>query len=236
MKLKYITFTGADDYTNAAEMLALSQIFPQVEWGILLSPGRASAKKGTSRFPSHQWLHETGLMSHHTNANFAGHLCGQYVRDLLAGNIKEIGERRDDFAIFSRYQINFHGDPIGGSNNLELITLLLQRTFSLIFQMDGTNESVFHYLRSRGIQLFPLFDQSHGEGTLPTTWPDLVDGLCGFAGGLGPDNLEEELKKLEDHVGDREIWCDMETRIRNDQDQFDLDLVKRCIDIAAPYF
>jgi hypothetical protein len=112
--------------------------------------------------------------------------------------------------------------------------------YPFIFQMDGVNDHHYMWLQEnldKNTSLLPLFDRSHGEGVLPKDWAEPIDNvLCGYAGGLGPENLEKQLQVLSDRVGDREIWIDMETRVRNEHDEFDLDLVKKCIDIAAPYF
>jgi len=56
--------------------------------------------------------------------------------------------------------------------------------------------------------------------------------LCGYAGGLNPDNIEQELIKIEAVVGDAEIWIDMESGIRNKKDELDLEKCERVLAIA----
>ena len=59
--------------------------------------------------------------------------------------------------------------------------------------------------------------------------------LHGYAGGLGPDNIESELQRIAAAAGDAPFWIDMETRVRSDNDeQFDLNKVRRCLEITAP--
>ena len=53
-------------------------------------------------------------------------------------------------------------------------------------------------------------------------------------------NLEVELKRIEKVVDsiykNTRIWIDMETKVRSDDDrQFDLEKVRRCLEIAAPF-
>ena len=61
----------------------------------------------------------------------------------------------------------------------------------------------------------------------------ILGGLGAYAGGLGPDNLEEELKRIEEVAGDRTIWIDMETKVRSDGDRiFESDLRARPLDRA----
>jgi hypothetical protein len=70
---------------------------------------------------------------------------------------------------------------------------------------------------------------------LAKEWPKpLEDVLCGYAGGLGPDNIEAQLELISKAVGNREIWVDMETHVRSNDDQrFDLDKVEKVLEICA---
>jgi predicted component of viral defense system (DUF524 family) len=45
---------------------------------------------------------------------------------------------------------------------------------------------------------------------------------------LGPENLAEQLKAIEDVVGDRDVWIDMESRIRTN-DKLDLDKAEQVL-------
>jgi phosphoribosylanthranilate isomerase len=38
---------------------------------------------------------------------------------------------------------------------------------------------------------------------------------CGYAGGIGPDNIREQIIKVNQIVGDVDTWIDMETLIRS---------------------
>lgn len=80
-----------------------------------------------------------------------------------------------------------------------------------------------------------LFDGSGGLGKSPETWTaPLLDKLCGYAGGLGPNNLMTELDKIKNQVQecggliDFHTWIDMESKIRTD-DKFDL---AKVVDVA----
>lgn len=49
-KLKLVTLTGADDKTDLAQLRALSDRYPFVEWALLVGP-----LPGTQRNPSQAW-------------------------------------------------------------------------------------------------------------------------------------------------------------------------------------
>ena len=107
------------------------------------------------------------------------------------------------------------------------------RAKKLFFRFDvPTNLSTFSIATEMGINASGLFDTSHGSGTLPNTWPDVESypkGKFGYSGGLGPDNMSEALPAIAEAAGDRDIWIDMEGKIRT-HGNIDLDKIRRVID------
>ena len=53
----------------------------------------------------------------------------------------------------------------------------------------------------------------------------------GYAGGIGPDNVEGKLRTLLEHPTEDKFWIDMETRVRTDE-WFDLDKVEQVLNIC----
>jgi hypothetical protein len=94
-----------------------------------------------------------------------------------------------------------------------------------------------------GIEVVPLFDASHGAGVSPNAWPaaryrDAEDRLLyhGYAGGLGPENIADELGKIAAAAGDARVWIDMETRVRTDDlAALDLGKVRSVLKAAAAF-
>ena len=72
---------------------------------------------------------------------------------------------------------------------------------------------------------------------MPREWPAAEPDLrCGYAGGLGPVTLADQLARLHDLVKGETVWIDMEKRVRSDDNvTLDLARVRRCLEIAAPY-
>lgn len=230
MKISTITFTGADDRTDQSVMQAISDEFPRVEWGILFSRGN----RGMSRYPKLSWLAE--LIKTHPGIHLSAHLCGQYVRDLLAGDFGQFD--MDWSSSFKRIQVNFHGIKVDDTQAEAFLGGLASydQTHEWILQMDGVNENIYWAAKAQAIRVFPLFDLSGGDGVTPDTWPTPTADFCGYAGGLGPHNLEEQLKKIEGIVdSDDPIWIDFETWVRNDKDEFCFDRIRQCLEIARPY-
>lgn len=69
-----------------------------------------------------------------------------------------------------------------------------------------------------------LFDASGGNGISPDEWIAPLSGIsCGYAGSIGPDNVANELTKIRSVAGGISFWIDMEGKLRNSEDWFDLD-------------
>jgi hypothetical protein len=49
---------------------------------------------------------------------------------------------------------------------------------------------------------------------------------CGYAGGIGPDSIGADLTRIAEAVGEGVIWIDMEGRVRDEADRFDLNRVE----------
>lgn len=245
-----VTITGPDDSIKPADLIPLTEEFPFVEWGILVSAGNV----GSPRFPSMKWMaemrelqEEGGPLNH---AHVSLHLCGRWVRKLLLG-IVEIPT--NDLPCHDRMQLNFHAentpcDPEG------LCSALWQRFHprEFIFQIDGNGgnahlDSLWDWMDkvNRRMSAVALFDVSGGAGILPREWPkpiwlksDSQYAYHGYAGGLGPDNLAEQIPLILEAAGPNcpHIWIDMETKVRSGDDrQFDLSKVRKCLEIAQSY-
>lgn len=240
--IKTVTITGADNTIDPSDLVKLSQDFPFVEWGILLSRKRM----GESRYPSFTWmvdLHSCTEM--YPFLKLSCHLCGAYVREFIKGDVafveREIGA--DKWNMFQRVQLNFHG--IKHEHAEVLYALIRKSGKEFIFQHDDVNQQIAFDAARRSHNVSILFDKSGGAGILPDKWPELLPDIkCGYAGGLGPDNLKSQIELIEGIVGDTSIWIDMETKVRSftagvqtnvTKDIFDLDKVRQCLEIAKPF-
>ncbi|OGW72575.1 MAG: hypothetical protein A3J72_03120 [Nitrospirae bacterium RIFCSPHIGHO2_02_FULL_40_19] len=232
--VRVVTVTGADDSIRPEELISIAKDYPFVEFGILLS----KKQQGNKRFPSRNWWEELYILWRKNKLALSGHLCGEWVRKLCLGIpsfFEEFGYTRK---MFSRFQLNFHAEhhPVDDKKLSDLI-----RQYHcykpIIFQMDGVNEKIFYSLDARWeITAFPLFDQSGGNGLLPGEWPKQPPNqYCGYAGGLSPDNLQQEMERIS-KVAPGPIWIDAETLLRSEDDKvFNLEKVRRFLEAAKPW-
>lgn len=243
-KIDRVTITGPDDSISPEDLLPLAQEFPFVEWGILAS---ASSSGKCNRFPSFAWIENLRRLP--LTMNLSLHLCGRWVRDLLIGRMSFEGNIATHF---QRVQLNFHAENTECKPDAFRAVIQEFGPRQFIFQIDGNggNKHLDALLDSAdkigfSVDAVPLFDVSGGAGILPGTWPkpqwmadDKAHCYHGYAGGLGPENLAEQIPLILEAAGPNcpRIWIDMETRVRSTDDrQFDLEKVRRCLEIARPY-
>jgi hypothetical protein len=254
LKLAHITLTGADDTTSIDDLLEISRTYPLVEWGILLS----SKSMGNGRYPNAEWIKD---LSHATydnifgprkgRAKFAAHLCGPTMRSFMKTStvaddtwtqIHGISEQRFN-SLFSRAQINFNAirEKFTDKNLIDMLEGWYETADgNLITQHNDNNTGVWKPLQAYEMENGALkahqilHDASGGLGHLPDSWQKPIAGvLNGYAGGISPDNVIATLEDLETIVGEGFTWIDMESSLRDDQDRFCIDTVKRTLDIAC---
>lgn len=244
MKLDRVTITGPDDSIRPEDLIPVTKEFPFVEWGILYS----ASSMGSRRFPKAEWLWDLRAVARREHLPLSLHLCGRYVRQILLGQTPQDVWTFID--VFDRVQLNFHAErnecnPRACAEALKAFSDHGQREF--IFQLDGERGN--QHLERIGefcdgeFRAFGLFDISGGAGILPDQWPaprymldDTTPDYHGYAGGLGPDNLAEQIPLIGAAAGDCRIWIDMETKVRSEDDrQFDLAKVRRCLELAKPF-
>lgn len=233
MKLIGLTITGADDSVDPETLADISREFPFVEWAILVG-----SNYGSPRFPSTQWLDAFMATAKVYKMNVALHVCGRWLKSLVCGRM-EVPAHLTDYP--QRIQLNFHGQPHNGYLMDFISALTLWQNKKVIFQIDDRDGTQW-FARVNGhhpnVNTFPLFDMSHGAGVLPEKWPMSYPTMReqGYAGGLGPDNLAEELPKIAAAAGLVPFWVDMETRVRTPNNQrLDLGAVVEVLTIVQPF-
>jgi len=223
--LTHITLTGVDDHTNLAELANLSERFPLVEWGFLYSPKRQGHG---GRYPSVATL-LNAFRTLPDTVRIALHVCGAGVPNLLANEAEVTGLVEAVAARGGRVQLNFSQSR--GGINLDALSTLLDRYPSLkvITQHNDANEGVWKRLCGHA-NYVALFDSSGGRGVERSAWPAPLHGIhCGYAGGLGPDNLAMELTRIRAAASGHPHWIDMEGKLRTEDDTFDLQRAEACL-------
>jgi phosphoribosylanthranilate isomerase len=200
-KPPFITVTGADERTDLAALAKLD-----AEIGLLYT----ETPEGRNRYPRWDWIREASLEIRRASL----HICGRGARaKLMDGKLAVSG--------FQRIQVN----GLLECAEVEQLCLLYPR-HTIVTQFHYDNR---HLLVVCAPNHALLIDGSGGRGKSPDTWnrPTTTKHV-GFAGGLGPDNILEEIPKIQSiaHPG---WWVDMEGKLRVN-DWFSVERAAECID------
>lgn len=233
MKIKTATITGADNNTNIRDMLQISNQYPFVEWGILFSPKRI----GEERYPDINWINKLSRNFSYDKIHLSAHLCGGYTREMLLGksDLIDVPDMKDFLSLCGRMQLNFNSQKSKVDEKKFFGLLKGVIGGRIIFQYNLSNVRICINAMEELTNISFLYDSSGGRGIIKEKWQKPFMGFfTGYAGGLSPDNLKEELKKIEGVVGDREIWIDTETHVRTNG-ILDMNKVKLFLEIASKY-
>ncbi len=228
--LDRVSLTGPDDQTKLEDLGALSAKYPFVEWALLYVPHN----EGAARNPRQAWreaFFDAGLPGFS-----AVHLCGSLAFDQLLS-----AQLPGDVLRADRLQLNINARKREFSDEqvLEVYQRALELGPELILQYHADSADVVQrFLRTLGpadrSRVHVLLDESRGLGKAPEhwRWPEELGRsiFCGFAGGLGPDNIEPVLLQLEQH-GLR-YWPDMESGLRTNN-EFDIAKAERVLQACA---
>lgn len=202
----FITFTGADDSVDVADMVVLARDYP-VEYGISLHPEKTNALRFPGLDFQRRILSEPELF-------LSAHLCGDYAKWINQGEDPDFGI---SLSGYKRAQINLEMGSIPDVPTLS--NWGVRRGLTIIAQTKDSET----FPDAQGVEW--LYDVSEGSGVTPDAWPKAKPGIMvGFAGRIGPSNVAAILKSLPPHAP---FWIDMASGVRNAEGQFDLGLCRK---------
>jgi len=231
MIIDFVTFTGIDDNTSIGKLEAFTLEHPNVEWGVLLAP-----KTNRPRFPTVQWIDD--LASSDVGEKMSGHLCGEYAGLAAQGQWQQLSNIYPPWT-FSHFQLNLwkHTEVFSEAVFLEGLSKSKFLNDTIILQVNGKHDyfADFDYTNSP-FTIRLLYDKSGGQGVLTESYPvQHSKHFSAYAGGFGPANIVEELKKLANVVGDGHTAIDLETKLRNSDDAFDLEACRQVYEACRVY-
>ena len=184
----------------------------------------------------------------------AAHLCGPALNQVLRGDISFVQELAAKG--FGRVQLNataINGADVGDPASTSAIVreaLPLVPEVEWILQRNDETLPLWSPLFDdppRGATIATLFDASAGLGIAPEglAFPAIDHRLrCGFAGGIGVENLSAVLDNLRESAAGETVWVDMETSLRRatageqeggggGEDVFAMERAEQCVDITT---
>ena len=204
-QLTGITITGADASLPFSWYQAMSQRFPWLEWGVLLS-SQAGEKP---IYPPLGWVQHWTHKAHHAKMQASLHLCGRFMRSAVQSELAPGVTML--FGLVRRVQLNMKpGEYV--PHRIAQFARGLPTGTGVVLQHRGPWED--RILATEGA-VKHLFDKSGGRGREAVDeWPPPPEGVeVGYAGGIGPEVIGRALTWLEKYPEAR-VWLDMEGRMR----------------------
>ena len=212
-----ISLTGADDQVNPADLVALHADYPEVEFGILIYAGR----EGRPRYPTRAWIDR--FLELAPALPKALHVCGDSIPVLLEGD-------HDLLALaghFGRVQLNVRQMVPGLADRINAFGASYNGI--VISQHHAAVENLWREINLPRYQM--LMDGSAGTGTLPAQWdPPPTGYVCGFAGGLTPENIAIQFPLIRAAAGDATYWIDLECGLRSSDNCFEMSRVRSFVE------
>lgn len=242
--LKGVTITGADDRVEISDLVQLGEEFAWVEWGIVLHPNKLGKEP---RYPSEGWLRElcarvdrdrNGAHIIDNPLCISAHLCGRWARRTCRGEWLFHAIYPELVPAFSRWQLNIAPYARMLDDVASFAAAMPQLPRQFIIQVG----ELFYVSFARQVRALQkdaaiLWDRSGGRGIFDDKWPLIeADIPQGYAGGLTPDNIAEQLERLAGLRGEvlPPIWIDIETGVRTNN-VFDLAKVRAVLEITKPW-
>ncbi len=222
-----VTFTGADPSCSVNALLGLLEDAPGLELALLYSETR----QGSGRYPPARWIRETAATIEQCigPGRVALHVCGRARFRFLEG--EPVDAELGDLDRFARIQLNGKLTR----EHVEAVETMMREhpERQLIVQCEHSAD-LRAALPPFGSALQVLFDASGGRGIPRASWPrPLLGHLCGYAGGLGPDNLARELPRIALAADGAPYWVDMEGKLRDGQDRFRVQQARAVLQVLA---
>lgn len=176
----------------------------------------------------------------------AGHLCGAYVPQVLSGDASFVKKLRD--LGFGRVQINAtSANGVDTSRLAECVaglraSMLAVPDVQFIVQRNDESKPLWEPLsKDAPPNMSMLYDASCGKGVaadwfyadrdeaaLVTAPPPHETIPVGYAGGMGPANIENVLPSLALTTGATLVWVDMESSLRDIVGGKDIFSIDKC--------
>lgn len=221
------TLTGADNNTEVSDLELIWAQHKNVEFALLHSPTTIDRP----RYPCRDKIVE--MLDFAESLRFALHLCGGSV-------LKAYNDADDNLSSYldilneteSRCQLNF---KIRSNRDMKMhragIESLINRYPRIRFIVQDNNENaefVSNVLDELCLDV--LQDRSGGRGITPSDWeaPKAKANAYGFAGGLSPNKIVDELVKIK-ATGASNFWVDLESGLRSQKDERNTFDISKCV-------
>ena len=228
MNIEKITCSDMREYNEIDDIINLGKRYPMAEFAIQAHPSKFSAY-----MPRYIWFNTLMHAARVNNVNLAMHVNAEWRTEICRGNIPYEIKRMWDMRrnngkpLVGRVQVNINGgkDSFRFWANKVADIIRAYPDIEFIFQYTQKQNTRLEKLDKTGATFSMLFDASGGQGKLPKKWraPVMDNHKMGYSGGLSPENIAENLDKINLVVpANTNIWIDAEGKLKDpDTKQFD---------------
>jgi len=247
MNIVKVSMVGANENLSVRDVVDFLRAYPMAEIGVGVSQGKGA--RGTPRYDYvMSLLHEynakyisgkTGTIALHINGNGKDGEKGwpaMVARGVVPCDLARMMYFPGMSVQLNHFGYNFVPEKASDlAGHIDLWYCIAPRSRLILSHCAKTADYIDAFrravsMRSNGLLKWDiLYDASFGGGKVAAQYaPPLYPGIRqGYAGGLGPDNIEGELEKIRAAQIDQnaEIWIDAEGKLQN-RDKKTLDLSK----------
>lgn len=228
MKLETITCSDMREYNEIDDIIDLGKRYPMAEFAIQAHPS-----KFLGWMPRYIWFDTLAHAARVNDIKLAMHVNAEWRAEISRGNIPYEIKRMWDWRrnngkpVIGRVQVNINGGKDSFRFYADKVADIIRAypDIEFIFQYTPRQRRRLKKLDSTGAEFSMLFDASGGRGISPKAWraPVMENHKMGYSGGMGPDNVAENLSKINLVVpANRNIWIDAEGQLKDpDTKQFD---------------
>lgn len=241
MKVDRVTLTGIDNSIKISSLLSLQTIYSRPE--LVIEFGMLFSKSNTSpRYQTTELLESIIVKDTYKKLYLSAHLCGKFSEEVLNGNDDLVSKLSP---IFKRLQINFNFTKNKKFDLLSFYSLVDKYPHNrFILQYNESNKSIiediinstYNQIVSNNIQF--LYDSSGGRGVIQegSFTPPIDNFYTGYSGGFNPNNTNRVVAQLTYGIKEeRRVWIDMETGIRDENDNFSISKCEKVLEILNQF-
>lgn len=245
MKIKIITCSGPNEKVNTSEVLSLLSDYSIAEIGV-----QSSGIKCSYGTPRYNWIKKLvdEAQNYSDSLQAALHInldwCEDFCNGVVAPELAEfLSFRHKNKPFFSRVQLNFtllEGKNVVDMANPQNVANAIKAypEHRFILSYNNRTADFIKKIYSLDVPFDVLYDASFGAGISPNSWeaPAFLDRLQGYAGGLGAENIKQQLDNIMMIVPAKtEIFIDAQGKLEDEKGAFSADKARMYIENALEW-
>ena len=226
MNIEYITCSGIYEGNAIEDIIYISKIYTRIEFAV-----QVSREKFYQRSERYEFFRALVAACTMNDVNLAMHINLEYRTDLCRGILPDIlrelwdikrckGTQHAGNPVVGRVQININGGKDTFRFNARKLADIIRAypDIKFILQYAPTQRKRVCKLDEQGVPFSLLYDTSCGRGESGRdSWGKIIlpNHQVGYAGGLNPYNIDENLDYIYTLLPNGSTWVDAESGLKD---------------------